>query len=183
MEEVKIEETKTVVKFKTSDGQVYDRRDRAELHERALELAKKVGELKYIDGAYYCKTQEDFDAVVDCYAYHSPSYDSNANQYKPGYHYSKSDFYGEDWYFFYHENDDYADEYWVESLSEKKADWDAFYNQFVMEETDHEENGDYVDEFPLLLNNSSTADYLKSIWKRARKFQGVSTEITQNMEE
>lgn len=41
----------------------------------------------------------------------------------------------------------------------------------------------YVDEFHLLLNNPSTADYLKSIWKRARKFRGVPTGITQNMEE
>ena len=41
----------------------------------------------------------------------------------------------------------------------------------------------YVDEFHLLLNNPSTAEYLKTIWKRARKFQGVPTGITQNMEE
>lgn len=41
----------------------------------------------------------------------------------------------------------------------------------------------YVDEFHLLLSNPSTAEYMKNIWKRARKFQGVPTGITQNVED
>ena len=41
----------------------------------------------------------------------------------------------------------------------------------------------YVDEFHLLLGNPSTSEFLKSIWKRARKFQGVPTGITQNVED
>lgn len=41
----------------------------------------------------------------------------------------------------------------------------------------------YVDEFHLLLNNNSTAEFMKSVYKRARKFQGVPTGITQNVEE
>lgn len=41
----------------------------------------------------------------------------------------------------------------------------------------------YIDEFHLLLSNNSTAEFLKSIWKRARKWQGVPTGITQNVED
>lgn len=41
----------------------------------------------------------------------------------------------------------------------------------------------YIDEFHLLLSNNSTAEFLKTVWKRARKFQGVPTGITQNVEE
>ena len=41
----------------------------------------------------------------------------------------------------------------------------------------------YVDEFHLLFSNSSTSEFLKSIWKRARKWQGVPTGITQNVED
>ena len=135
MEEVKIEETTTVVKFKTSDGVMHDRRDRAELHERALELAEKLRSLKSVADAYYCKSQEEFDAIVDYYAYHNPSYDFYIDKYKPNYNYSKSDFKGPDWYFFHYQyNNDAADDYWVETLNEKKAEWEAFYSRFVMEE-------------------------------------------------
>lgn len=41
----------------------------------------------------------------------------------------------------------------------------------------------YIDEFHLLLANASTSEFLKSIWKRARKWQGVPTGITQNVED
>lgn len=41
----------------------------------------------------------------------------------------------------------------------------------------------YIDEFHLLLANPSTANFLKTVWKRARKWQGIPTGITQNMEE
>ena len=41
----------------------------------------------------------------------------------------------------------------------------------------------YIDEFHLLLSNPSTSKFLKTVWKRARKFQGIPTGITQNMEE
>ena len=39
----------------------------------------------------------------------------------------------------------------------------------------------YVDEFHLLLNTHSTSTFMKSIFKRARKFLGVPTGITQNV--
>lgn len=41
----------------------------------------------------------------------------------------------------------------------------------------------YVDEFHLLLSNVSTSEFLKTVWKRARKWQGVPTGITQNVED
>lgn len=41
----------------------------------------------------------------------------------------------------------------------------------------------YIDEFHLLLGNPSTSEFLKSVWKRARKWQGVPTGITQNVED
>ena len=41
----------------------------------------------------------------------------------------------------------------------------------------------YIDEFHLLLSNPSTSEFLKTVWKRARKWQGVPTGITQNVED
>lgn len=41
----------------------------------------------------------------------------------------------------------------------------------------------YIDEFHLLMSNGSTSEFLKSVWKRARKWQGVPTGITQNVED
>ena len=41
----------------------------------------------------------------------------------------------------------------------------------------------YIDEFHLLLSNNSTSEFLKTVWKRARKWQGVPTGITQNVED
>lgn len=131
MEELKVEKTEVVTKFKTSDGEVYDRKDKAELHEQFLVIAEKVKKLKSVGDAYYCATQEDFDSVVDVKAYGDPYYDFYSKSYKPRYEYSKSSFKGADWYFFEWEyQDNAADDYWVETLSEKKAEWDKFYKQF-----------------------------------------------------
>lgn len=41
----------------------------------------------------------------------------------------------------------------------------------------------YIDEFHLLLGSESSAEFCKNIWKRARKWQGVPTGITQNTRE
>ncbi len=41
----------------------------------------------------------------------------------------------------------------------------------------------YIDEFHLLMKNDATSEFLKSVWKRARKWQGVPTGITQNVED
>lgn len=41
----------------------------------------------------------------------------------------------------------------------------------------------YIDEFYLLLQSDSAAKYLKQVWKRARKWDGVPTGIMQNTED
>lgn len=130
MKEIIIE-NKPTTKYETIDGKTFDRKDCAEIHEKYLELNKQAKSIKYIDGAYYCKTQEDFNTIVDMKAYCNPYYSFKDNIYKPHYNYSKTDFKGEDWYFFeWRYQDDAADDYWVETLSQKKTEWENFYNQF-----------------------------------------------------
>ena len=41
----------------------------------------------------------------------------------------------------------------------------------------------YIDEFYLMTKTESSATFLKEIWKRARKWRGVPTGITQNIED
>ena len=41
----------------------------------------------------------------------------------------------------------------------------------------------YVDELHLLMQNENTAQFLKALWKRARKYGGVPTGMTQNISE
>ena len=41
----------------------------------------------------------------------------------------------------------------------------------------------YVDEFYLLMQKKTSAEYISQIWKRARKWSGVPTAITQNVED
>lgn len=134
MEEVIEKKVEEIKKYKTSDGKIHDRKDRAELHEQYLIAKEKVDKLKRVDGAYYCETQEDFDAIVDKHAYAFPIWDYKTESgYIPNSHYNKKEFNGADWYFFECERrDEDADRYWVESLSEKKAEWDEFYSQFTI---------------------------------------------------
>ena len=106
----------------------------AEIREKYLELKKKIKELKFINGAYYCRSQADFDLVVDYHAHYNPAYNYNTRQVEPRYEYKKSDYQGPDWYFLRHEFcNEGPDEYWVETLSEKKAEWDEFYEQYELE--------------------------------------------------
>ena len=41
----------------------------------------------------------------------------------------------------------------------------------------------YIDEFYLLMSKETSAEYISTIWKRARKWNGVPTAITQNVED
>ena len=41
----------------------------------------------------------------------------------------------------------------------------------------------YIDEFHILTKTQSSADFLRQIWKRARKWGGIPTAITQNIED
>lgn len=61
-----------------------------------------------------------------------------------------------------------TNEVWTKMINNRKRDrWTWF----------------YIDEFHLLLSNLSTAEFIKTIFKRARKYFGVPTGITQNCEE
>ena len=57
------------------------------------------------------------------------------------------------------------------------------WNKMMANRRDNKWTWFYIDEFHLLLNNASTSEFLKSVWKRARKWQGVPTGITQNVED
>ena len=57
------------------------------------------------------------------------------------------------------------------------------WNNMLLNRRDNKWTWFYIDEFHLLLSSESAASFLKSIWKRARKFQGVPTGITQNVED
>lgn len=117
--------------FQTKDGILFDRKENAELHERYLDLLDEVKQLRNIDEGYYCETQEDFDLLINWFAYSDPYYDYDSDLYKPNYHnYSEYSFMGADWYFFRREVEDDYDYYYVETLSELKNQWDKFYDQF-----------------------------------------------------
>lgn len=133
MREITEEKVTTVKKYETSDGKVFDDETLAELHEKYLVLNEKAKAIPFTCGAYYCKTQEDFDTIVDCHAYEYPLYSWKKSNYIPNSDYDKKGFKGPDWYFFEYEDDydsDYPNKYWVETLSEKKSEWDEFYARY-----------------------------------------------------
>ena len=41
----------------------------------------------------------------------------------------------------------------------------------------------YIDEFHTIMSNKTSAEYISQIWKRARKWSGIPTAITQNVED
>ena len=123
-----------MTKYKTADGAVFNNKTEAEIREKCLEFEKQIKKLKCVDGAYYCGSQADFNLIVDYQAHYSPAYNYYTKQMEPCYEYKNSDYQGPDWYFFCHEfYNDGLDEYWVETLSEKKAKWDEFYEQYELE--------------------------------------------------
>ena len=69
------------------------------------------------DRAYYIKNISDFTTVV--------KYLNLCHKFTEKY------FCGTDWYFFYCEYDNnYGDRYWVETLTEKKQEWEEYCKQF-----------------------------------------------------
>ena len=71
---------------------------------------------KNIERAYYIKNTSDFTTVVEylnlCHKF------------------TEKDFCGADWYFFYEDDNDYEDKYWIETLTEKKQKWEEYCKQF-----------------------------------------------------
>lgn len=111
--------------YKTLDGEIFDCERDALVHEKWTVLKEKMNKIKSIfsdedilihDRAYYIKNTSDFMTVVEylnlCHKF------------------TEKDFCGADWYFFYEDNNDYGDRYWVETLTEKKQKWEEYCKQF-----------------------------------------------------
>ena len=60
---------------------------------------------------------------------------------------------------------------------------DFIWNKMIENKEKGKRTWIYVDEFHFLMNKESSADYISQIWKRARKWNGVPTAITQNVED
>ena len=114
----------TETKYTTSDGRIFKNEDEAELHEKFIDAEKRVKEMdiKNINNAYFCKTPEEYAAVIEMLAYREIYWSWKTGTYMPGYHY-KGEFAGEDWYFFVH---DYPDTYYVETLTKQKQEFANF---------------------------------------------------------
>lgn len=112
--------------YKTLDGEIFDCEMDALAHEEWIVLKEKMNKIKSIysdednliyDTVYYIKNTSDFMTVV--------KYLNLCHKF------TEKDFCGTDWYFFYHEdyNDD-GDKYWLETLTEKKQEWEEYCKQF-----------------------------------------------------
>lgn len=129
---VKVEEV-TSIQYTTSDGKVFDRPDRAEIHEELIGLEQKFKDLgvKTVEDAYFCRTEEEFKTVVNLLAYREANFRWPSGNFEPYFRYQNAEFSGPDWYFFLHEtNMDYPDEYWVETLSQKKKKFNNWVKEF-----------------------------------------------------
>lgn len=111
--------------YKTSDGKIFDCEKDALVHEKRTALNEKMNKIKSIfsdedilihDRAYYIKNTSDFMTVVEylnlCHKF------------------TEKDFCGADWYFFYEDDNDYGDKYWIETLTEKKQKWEEYCKKF-----------------------------------------------------
>ena len=60
---------------------------------------------------------------------------------------------------------------------------DNIWNKMIENRAKGKRTWIYIDEFYLLMQKPSSASYIEQIWKRARKWNGVPTAITQNIED
>lgn len=61
--------------------------------------------------------------------------------------------------------------------------FDAIWNKMIENKAKGKRTWFYIDEFYLLMAKESSANYISQIWKRARKWNGIPTAITQNVED
>ena len=61
--------------------------------------------------------------------------------------------------------------------------FDAIWNKMIENRAKGKRTWIYIDEFYLLMSKETSAEYISTIWKRARKWNGVPTAITQNVED
>ena len=60
---------------------------------------------------------------------------------------------------------------------------DHIWNRMILNKSKGKRTWIYIDEFHVLLQKESSAAYIANIWKRARKWGGIPTAITQNVED
>ncbi len=60
---------------------------------------------------------------------------------------------------------------------------DNIWNKMIYNKKKGKRTWFYVDEFHVLMRDPSSAAYIENIWKRARKWNGIPTAITQNVED
>ena len=60
---------------------------------------------------------------------------------------------------------------------------DNIWNKMIQNKECGKRTWVYIDEFHFLMNKPSSAEYIAQIWKRARKWNGIPTAITQNVED
>jgi type IV secretory pathway VirB4 component len=61
--------------------------------------------------------------------------------------------------------------------------FDHIWNRMIENYKQHKLTRIYIDEFHNLMTSESSAAYIAQIWKRARKWGGIPTAITQNIED
>lgn len=61
--------------------------------------------------------------------------------------------------------------------------FDNMWNKMIANKEHGKRTWIYIDEFHFLMNKETSAEYISQIWKRARKWNGVPTAITQNVED
>lgn len=60
---------------------------------------------------------------------------------------------------------------------------DHIWNKMILNKNKGKRTWLYIDEFHVLMQKPSSAAYIANIWKRARKWSGIPTAITQNIED
>ena len=60
---------------------------------------------------------------------------------------------------------------------------DSVWNKMITNKKKGKRTWFYIDEFYLMTQKESSAKFLQQIWKRARKWNGIPTGITQNVED
>lgn len=130
----KVEKKETIVtKYVTSDECEFFSKSQAKVHEDYLRWKKEVERLgiPHIENAYYCKTETEYKSVVAMLACRYGHYDIREKIYKPVNHYEDGRFTGEDWYFFeYKAKQNYPSDYWLETLTQKKKEFEEWLQQF-----------------------------------------------------
>lgn len=80
--------------YTTSDGKVFLSKSEAEVHDGLLKWSDTVRNfgVKNTGGAYHCRTEEEFNAVVNMIAYENYAYNYNERKFIPINYYENTNF-------------------------------------------------------------------------------------------